>query len=91
MKSARRPKALDEFEAKDELSSYKVRSSGGADGKGPFNTGANEVAGGGGVDSGVGATVGYVYGATVPTDGGGGATDTELTKGGTVFVEIAAG
>ena len=32
-----------------------------------------------------------MYEFTVPTDGGGGATDTELTAGGTVSGEIAAG
>ena len=50
-----------------------------------------ESAGGGSVDTGAGAPVGYVCGATVPTDGGGGATDTGFTKGGTVSGETAAG
>ena len=36
-------------------------------------------------------TVGLVYGFTLPTGGGGGATDTELMKRGTVSGEIAAG
>ena len=35
------------FEAWDELSSYKIRSSVGAGARGPFKAGANEVAGGG--------------------------------------------
>ena len=47
-KSARKPKELDEFEVRDELSSFKMRSSGGAGVKGPVKTGANEVAYGGG-------------------------------------------
>ena len=32
-----------------------------------------------------------MYGLAVPTGGGGGATGTELVKGGTVFGEAAAG
>ena len=32
-----------------------------------------------------------MYGFTVPTDGGGGATDKELMKGGIVSGEIASG
>ena len=47
-KSARRPRELDEFEARDELSSYKMRLSGGGGVKGPCKAGANEAAGGGG-------------------------------------------
>ena len=62
-KSARRPKELDEFEVRDELSSYKMRSSGGGGVKGPFKTGANEVACGGAVL--VGAGVGGAVGTTV--------------------------
>ena len=46
-KSARRPKELDRLEVRDELPSYKMRSSGGAGVKGPFKAGANEVACGG--------------------------------------------
>ena len=48
-KSARRPKELDEVEARDELSSYKMRSSEGAGLEGPFEAGGNEVACGGAV------------------------------------------
>ena len=46
-KSARRPKELDGFETWDELSLYKIRSSVGAEARGPSKVGANEVAGGG--------------------------------------------
>ena len=39
------------FEARDELSSYQIRSTGGAGARGPFKAGANEVAGWGGQSS----------------------------------------
>ena len=48
-KSARRPKGLDESEVRDELSSFKMGSSGGGSVKEPFQAGANEVAYGGAV------------------------------------------
>ena len=62
-KSARRPKELDEFEVRDDLSSYKIRSSGEGGVKEPFKTGANEVACGGVVL--VGAGAGGAVGTTV--------------------------
>ena len=59
-KSARRPKELEGLEVRDELSSFQMRSSGGAGVKGPFKAGANEVAWGGAVlvEAGAGRAVG---------------------------------
>ena len=79
MKSARRPKELDVFEAWDELSSYKIRSSVGAGARGPFKAGANEVAGGGAILDGAGA--GFAVGATESAGSRGADTGAGTPKG----------
>ena len=73
--SARRPKELDEFEVREELSSYKIRSSGGAGVKGPFKAGANEVARRGAVLVGAGA------GGAVGTTGSAGSASVDSGAG----------
>ena len=78
-KSARRPKELDGFETWDELSLYKIRSSVGAEARGPSKVGANEVAGGREVLDGAG--VGFTVRATKPAGGRGADTGTGATKG----------
>ena len=65
------------FEAWDELSSYKMRSSGGGGVRGTCKAGANEVAGGGAVHEGAGA--GFAVGATEFAGGEGADTGTGAT------------
>ena len=76
-KSARRPKELDEFEVLDELSSFKMRSSGGGGVEGSFKTAANEVACGGGVlvGAGAGRAMGTTGSAGGSVDTGAGVTE----------------
>ena len=71
------------FETWDELSPYKMRSPGGAGVKGPFKTGANEVAEGRAVL--VGAEVGFAVRATGPAGGGYADTATGATMGQVLF------
>ena len=88
-KSARRSKELDEFEARDELSLYKMRSSGGGGVKGPFKAGANEVADGGVVL--VGAGAGCAVGTTESAGVGSVDTGAGAMVGKALSVEIAVG
>ena len=60
------------FEAWDELSSFKIRSSGGGGVRGPFKTGANEVAGARAVLVGAGAE----FAVRTTGSAGGGSADT---------------
>ena len=67
------------FEAWDELSSYKIRSSVGAGARRPSKAGANEVAGEGAILVGIGA--GFAVGTTESAGGGGADTSAGATKG----------
>ena len=67
------------FEAWDELSSCKIRSSVGAGGRGPYKGGANEVTGGGAIIDGTGA--GSAVGATESAGGRGADTGAGAIKG----------
>ena len=75
----RRPEELDVLEAWDELSSYRMRSSGGGGVKGPLKTRANEVAGAGAVLVGGGAE--FVVRATESAGGGSADTGAGATAG----------